>query len=151
MCFKIQSVTSTVDLSLAAFTHYVYKINDHKRLVADLQGAGEYLTDPLILDVKNAWVEETNTAQEGIEKFKKDHQCYSLCRDLGLPLLPGRSLNHEHEIIHEEDMIAQAKSKGHDYDHDARKYSFADIFSSIPSEQPAEDDWGKRLRPKKKT
>jgi hypothetical protein len=52
MCFKIESPSNPHQRALAAFTHYVYEESDHKRLVADLQGAGSYLTDPLILDVK---------------------------------------------------------------------------------------------------
>ena len=52
MCFKIQSPSEPHHRALAAFTHYVYEESNHTQLVADLQGAGSYLTDPLILDVK---------------------------------------------------------------------------------------------------
>ena len=52
MCFQIQSPSEPHHQALAAFTHYVYEESNHTRLVADLQGAGSYLTDPLILDVK---------------------------------------------------------------------------------------------------
>ena len=52
MCFKIQLPSDPHQRALAALTHYLYEESDHKQLVTDLQGAGSYPTDPLILDVK---------------------------------------------------------------------------------------------------
>ena len=53
MCFKIQFPSDPHHQALSAFTHYVYEESNHQRLVADLQGAGSYITDPLVLDVKS--------------------------------------------------------------------------------------------------
>ncbi|EGG12353.1 uncharacterized protein MELLADRAFT_89125 [Melampsora larici-populina 98AG31] len=110
--FKTRRVGDPIHLCIAAFTHYVYKITSHKRLVADLQGAGLYLTDPLILDSGNAWVAETNTAEQGFANFEDQHHCYPLCRQLGLPFLPNQSSSQDHDQNHDDDYIAQHVRNG---------------------------------------
>ncbi|EGG12991.1 uncharacterized protein MELLADRAFT_87111 [Melampsora larici-populina 98AG31] len=110
--FKTQQVGDPIHLCIAAFTHYVYEITSHQRLVADLQGSGFYLTDPLILDSRNAWVAETNTAEKGFANFENQHRCYTLCGILDLPFLPGQSSSQDHQENHDIDYIAEHVKNG---------------------------------------
>ncbi|EGG04011.1 uncharacterized protein MELLADRAFT_89728 [Melampsora larici-populina 98AG31] len=112
MCFKIRSPCDSTHMALSAFTCYVYEKNNHQRLVADLQGFGEYLTDPLILDINNAWVQETNTAEEEIQRFNKQHRCYEICHKLGLLFPPGQEADQNHSENMEKDFIEDHIANG---------------------------------------
>ncbi|EGG11556.1 uncharacterized protein MELLADRAFT_91138 [Melampsora larici-populina 98AG31] len=110
--FKTQRFGDPIHLCIAAFTHYVYEITSHKHLVADLQGSGLYLTDPLILESRNAWVAEANTAEQGFANFEDQNWCYPLCCQLGLPFLPNQSSSQDHKQNHDNDYIAEHVKNG---------------------------------------
>ena len=61
---------------------------------------------------RNAWVAETNTAEQGFANFKDQHWCYPLCRQLGLPFLPNQSSSQDPDQNHNNDYIAQHVRNG---------------------------------------
>ncbi|KAA1065376.1 Eukaryotic elongation factor-2 kinase [Puccinia graminis f. sp. tritici] len=87
-----------------AFTHWSYNQSDGKYLVSDLQGVGEMLTDPQIVDMDPDCWSDGNTSAEGIKSFINMHTCHPgnvVCEALNLGRLvdlkwkkPPHSLAH---------------------------------------------------------
>ncbi|KAK3364137.1 kinase-like domain-containing protein [Lasiosphaeria hispida] len=69
-----------------AFSHFTFERSQGRFLVCDLQGAGEFLTDPVIhtADPDCFKLSETNLGTEGIKLFFVSHECNDLCGRLGL-------------------------------------------------------------------
>jgi hypothetical protein len=74
-----------------AFSHYTYQKTQGKMLVCDIQGVGEFFTDPQIHTPIGTDYGMGNMGAEGLARWKKTHVCNSLCRQLKLFPLAGPS------------------------------------------------------------
>jgi hypothetical protein len=68
----------------AAFSHFTHWISNGKLLICDLQGVGDYYTDPQIHTSSGIGFGIGNLGQKGIQAFFSTHKCNYLCKKLGL-------------------------------------------------------------------
>lgn len=76
-----------------AFSHFTYESSRRDLLVCDIQGVGDYYTDPQIVTRDGKGHGLGNTGGEGIRKFLSTHVCNDVCRVLMLPRISGGSGN----------------------------------------------------------
>jgi len=75
-----------------AFSHYTYEKTGGQMLVCDIQGVGEFFTDPQIHTPLGTDYGMGNMGAEGILRWQKAHRCNHLCQILGLqPLREPRA------------------------------------------------------------
>ncbi|ATY59213.1 eukaroytic elongation factor 2 kinase [Cordyceps militaris] len=69
-----------------AFSHFTFERSWGHLLVTDLQGSGNYFTDPAIQtsDVERFKLSDTNLHTNGFKFFFSTHTCKRTCRKLGL-------------------------------------------------------------------
>eukprot|EP00961_Rhodomonas_salina_P287414 3883398-Rhodomonas_salina.1 len=73
------------DLELPqAFSHFTWEASNQSLLVCDIQGVGNYYTDPQIHSHDGEGFGMGNIGQDGIDKFLNTHKCNSICKLLGL-------------------------------------------------------------------
>jgi hypothetical protein len=74
-----------------AFSHFTFERSKGQFLVCDLQGVGEFLTDPVIHTADNDRfkLSRTNLGCEGMKLFFMLHECNDECRRLGLRSSPA--------------------------------------------------------------
>eukprot|EP00282_Hemiselmis_andersenii_P006130 CAMPEP_0114158950 /NCGR_PEP_ID=MMETSP0043_2-20121206/27509_1 /TAXON_ID=464988 /ORGANISM="Hemiselmis andersenii, Strain CCMP644" /LENGTH=250 /DNA_ID=CAMNT_0001254781 /DNA_START=112 /DNA_END=861 /DNA_ORIENTATION=+ len=77
-------VVATARMVPQAFTHFTWECSRHKILICDIQGVGDYYTDPQILSSDGAGFGLGNAGVEGVIKFMKTHQCNEICKHIGL-------------------------------------------------------------------
>jgi len=61
--------------------------------VCDIQGVGNYYTDPQIHSADGESFGAGNCGQDGINAFFQSHKCNNLCRRLGLAPAPSSALS----------------------------------------------------------
>lgn len=70
---------------LAAFSHWTIERSNSQIALVDLQGSGNFLTDPAIhCKWKAGHFGDTDLGPRGIKNAKRSHLCGPLCRKLGL-------------------------------------------------------------------
>jgi len=74
----------TKELLPQAFSHFTYECSNQTLLVVDIQGVGDYYTDPQIHSFDGQGFGLGNLGRIGIEKFLRSHQCNKYCKMLGL-------------------------------------------------------------------
>lgn len=74
----------TKDLVPQAFSHFTYEASNQTLIVVDIQGVGDYYTDPQIHSFNGDGFGLGNLGQSGIRKFLSTHQCNRICRMLSL-------------------------------------------------------------------
>mmetsp|Transcript_1451 Transcript_1451/g.1917 ORF Transcript_1451/g.1917 Transcript_1451/m.1917 type:complete len:248 (+) Transcript_1451:60-803(+) len=67
------------------FSHYTFERTNGELLVCDLQGVGDYYTDPQIHTRDGRGYGAGNRGWKGIEDFFVTHECNNLCACLKLP------------------------------------------------------------------
>ncbi|KAK4163941.1 hypothetical protein QBC43DRAFT_212132 [Cladorrhinum sp. PSN259] len=77
---------SPANRAAQAFSHFTFERSKGRFLVCDLQGVGEFLTDPVVhtADENRFKLSRTNLGLEGMKLFFMSHQCNDECRRLGL-------------------------------------------------------------------
>mmetsp|Transcript_41107 Transcript_41107/g.64211 ORF Transcript_41107/g.64211 Transcript_41107/m.64211 type:complete len:150 (+) Transcript_41107:617-1066(+) len=87
----MQGIVGSERLTPQAFSHYTYEASGHDLLICDIQGVGNYFTDPQIHSKDGKGFGLGNCGLSGIRRFMETHQCSDLCRRLKLPpmALPG--------------------------------------------------------------
>jgi hypothetical protein len=68
-----------------AFSHFTYEASNHRFVIVDIQGVGDYYTDPQIHTADKKGFGLGNLGQDGINKFLATHQCNALCKYFSLP------------------------------------------------------------------
>lgn len=66
-----------------AFTHFTYEYSRRSEIVVDIQGVGDYYTDPQIFSVSRSYG-LSDFGKEGIDHFCQNHECNAICKSLGL-------------------------------------------------------------------
>lgn len=74
----------TKQLVPQAFSHFTYEASNQTLIVVDIQGVGDYYTDPQIHSFNGDGFGLGNLGQSGIRKFLQTHKCNRICRMLGL-------------------------------------------------------------------
>jgi len=74
----------TQELLPQAFSHFSYEASNQTLIVVDIQGVGNYYTDPQIHSFNGEGFGLGNLGQSGIRKFLQSHKCNRLCKALGL-------------------------------------------------------------------
>ncbi|EKX52575.1 hypothetical protein GUITHDRAFT_51449, partial [Guillardia theta CCMP2712] len=70
-----------------AFSHFTWDASDKRILICDIQGVGNYWTDPQIHSVDPSQEDifgKGNFGLDGVKQFFHTHRCNSLCLELGL-------------------------------------------------------------------
>jgi len=67
-----------------AFSHFTYESSNQTLIVVDIQGVGDYYTDPQIHSFNGDGFGLGNLGQSGIRKFLQTHKCNAICKMLGL-------------------------------------------------------------------
>jgi len=67
-----------------AFSHFTYEASNQTLIVVDIQGVGDYYTDPQIHSFNGEGFGLGNLGGSGIKKFLQTHHCNRICRVLGL-------------------------------------------------------------------
>ncbi|KAK4228864.1 hypothetical protein QBC38DRAFT_508680 [Podospora fimiseda] len=77
---------SPANQAAQAFSHFTFERSKGKFLVCDLQGAGEFLTDPVVhtADENRFKLSRTNVGFEGMKLFFMSHECNDVCSRLEL-------------------------------------------------------------------
>jgi hypothetical protein len=72
-----------------AFSHFTYEKSNHQILIIDVQGVGDFYTDPQVhcVDVKSFGV--GNLGKRGMDYFLNTHKCNAICDHLALPHTNG--------------------------------------------------------------
>jgi len=78
-----------------AFSHFTYEHSNRSTLVCDIQGVGEFYTDPQIHSADGRGFGMGNLGKDGINRFIQTHVCNSICRGLCLPPLRGRETDEQ--------------------------------------------------------
>eukprot|EP00294_Goniomonas_avonlea_P008815 CAMPEP_0114558116 /NCGR_PEP_ID=MMETSP0114-20121206/10199_1 /TAXON_ID=31324 /ORGANISM="Goniomonas sp, Strain m" /LENGTH=414 /DNA_ID=CAMNT_0001743463 /DNA_START=90 /DNA_END=1334 /DNA_ORIENTATION=+ len=82
-----------------AFSHFTYEVSDHQQVVCDLQGVGDWYTDPQIHTASRKGFGLGNFGAEGINNFLRSHTCNDLCHQMRLPhLVKGVRLDDDWEL-----------------------------------------------------
>ena len=68
-----------------AFSHYTYHRSRGALVVVDLQGVGDFFTDPQIHGRDGRGFGLGNLGARGISDFRATHRCNAVCRALRLP------------------------------------------------------------------
>lgn len=68
-----------------AFSHFSYEASSRQLIIVDIQGVGDYYTDPQIHSIGSQGFGLGNLGEAGIQKFLSSHKCNSICQYLGLP------------------------------------------------------------------
>eukprot|EP00668_Euglena_longa_P043870 GGOE01058406.1.p1 GENE.GGOE01058406.1~~GGOE01058406.1.p1 ORF type:complete len:440 (+),score=112.98 GGOE01058406.1:80-1321(+) len=71
----------------AAFSHFSFESSNHLLLVCDIQGVGDFYTDPQIHSFDGRGFGFGNMGSRGIDRFLATHRCNDVCRVLGLPAI----------------------------------------------------------------
>jgi len=75
-----------------AFSHWTYETSGGELVCCDIQGVGEFFTDPQIHSKDGEGFGSGNMGEEGVQRFLRTHACTSECEALGLtPLRPGET------------------------------------------------------------
>ena len=74
-----------------AFSHYTLSVSEGRQLVCDLQGVGDFCTDPQILTNTGSGFGRGNLGIKSIQHFEKSHVCNSICNQLRLQPLNNQS------------------------------------------------------------
>lgn len=74
----------TKQLVPQAFSHFTYEASNQTLIVVDIQGVGDYYTDPQIHSFNGDGFGLGNLGQSGIRKFLQTHKCNRICRMLNL-------------------------------------------------------------------
>jgi len=90
----------TTELLPQAFSHFTYEASNQTLIVVDIQGVGEYYTDPQIHSFNGEGFGLGNLGQSGIKKFLQTHKCNKICRSLGLrdPRAKGKIKETDEEM-----------------------------------------------------
>ncbi|KAJ1467631.1 kinase-like domain-containing protein, partial [Baffinella frigidus] len=67
-----------------AFSHFTWEFSKTTLLVCDIQGVGNFFTDPQIHSHDGESFSMGNLGQAGLHKFFKSHKCNNICRLIGL-------------------------------------------------------------------
>lgn len=67
-----------------AFSHFTYCATRGQMLVVDLQGVGDFYTDPVVLTFSGTGFGITNVGKQGMDQFFASHRCNPICQKLGL-------------------------------------------------------------------
>ncbi|KAJ1469829.1 kinase-like domain-containing protein, partial [Baffinella frigidus] len=67
-----------------AFSHFTWEFSKASLLVCDIQGVGNFFTDPQIHSHDGESFSMGNLGQAGIDRFFKSHKCNNICRLIGL-------------------------------------------------------------------
>ena len=70
-----------------AFSHFTLERSRGALIVVDIQGVGDFFTDPQIHTHDGRGYGVGNMGAEGIRKFHASHRCNAVCRALGLKRL----------------------------------------------------------------
>jgi len=87
-------IDTQVDLP-QAFSHFTYEASNRTLIVVDIQGVGDYYTDPQIHSFNGEGFGLGNLGASGIKKFLHSHKCNRVCRLLGLPDIHNKSVEPE--------------------------------------------------------
>eukprot|EP00760_Papus_ankaliazontas_P032124 PhM_4_TR5649/c0_g1_i2/m.23/K08292/EEF2K; elongation factor 2 kinase len=79
----------TDSLTPEAFSHFTYHVTRGRMLVCDIQGVGEFFTDPQIHTPVGTDYGMGNMGADGIQRWLKAHKCNEICRRLRLPAMGG--------------------------------------------------------------
>ena len=71
-------------LTPQAFSHFSLEKTGGLLLVCDIQGVGDFYTDPQIHSSDGKGFGLGNLGARGIARFKSTHRCNCVCRQLGL-------------------------------------------------------------------
>lgn len=82
--FAIRDVDDHYHQTPQAFSHFSWEHSGRREIVIDVQGVGEYYTDPQIHTVTGEGYGEGNLGCDGISAFFTKHKCNSICKYLGL-------------------------------------------------------------------
>mmetsp|Transcript_41099 Transcript_41099/g.84071 ORF Transcript_41099/g.84071 Transcript_41099/m.84071 type:complete len:454 (-) Transcript_41099:360-1721(-) len=74
----------TDDFLPQAFSHFTWEASDRKLLVCDIQGVGDFYTDPQVHSADGEGFGTGNMGLGGIQKFFSTHRCNTVCRSLKL-------------------------------------------------------------------
>ncbi|XP_069839530.1 transient receptor potential cation channel subfamily M member 7-like isoform X2 [Dendropsophus ebraccatus] len=82
--------SNKLEKTMLAFSHWTYEYTRGEFLVLDLQGVGENLTDPSVINAGEHRSQDmifgpANLGDDAIKNFCTKHQCNSCCRYLNLP------------------------------------------------------------------
>ena len=92
-CFAERPTPSEV---ASAFSYFTYVASGRLLVVCDIQGVGNFFTDPQIHSVDGAGFGVGNRGVDGIMRFLASHKHSALCEDLGLPA-PSLELENRHD------------------------------------------------------
>ena len=67
-----------------AFSHFTWEFSKATLLVCDIQGVGNFFTDPQIHSHDSESFSMGNLGQAGIDKFFRSHRCNTICKLVGL-------------------------------------------------------------------
>jgi len=67
-----------------AFSHFTYEASNQTLIVVDIQGVGDYYTDPQIHSFNGEGFGLGNLGGSGIKKFLQTHRCNKICKALNL-------------------------------------------------------------------
>jgi hypothetical protein len=68
-----------------AFSHFTYHHTKGALLVCDMQGVGDFYTDPQLHTADGEGYGRGNLGKEGMQMFFRHHHCNSICQFLNLP------------------------------------------------------------------
>lgn len=75
-----------------AFSHFTYENSNRLLVVCDIQGVGNFYTDPQIHSFDGEGFGSGNLGLDGLNRFLNSHACTSVCEELRLPpLRPGET------------------------------------------------------------
>jgi len=83
--FAMRTCDANYHQTPQAFSHFTWEHSKRTEIVVDVQGVGEYYTDPQIHTVTGEGYGEGNLGKAGITAFFSKHKCNDVCRYLGLP------------------------------------------------------------------
>ena len=108
--FAMRTTDANYHQTPQAFSHFTWEHSKHTEIVVDIQGVGEYYTDPQIHTVTGEGYGEGNLGKAGINAFFSKHKCNDVCRYLGLAPHTAAEQGKQHGLISERLQSAVAES-----------------------------------------